>query len=267
MGFFLVLKAEVVRSFIIMRRYWFATLTGLFVGYGFLIMLIYAFLYNKEAVTRMADSAINGSLGFVIGVFAFGILGIFTQGLQGMARTGELEQLCMSPHGLISNFMARSLVAAITTTISLSILLTMIALSVGGKLHADPFPIATLLVLTYASLIGFGFMSGGLVLVFKQTGQIAVLFRLGLVGLATMATTTDLLQTPGPLANIIHVLPAIDAAVCLKYVLVDGGGMGVFAHPSFFWLLFHCVFWTITGLWLFHYMENLSRDRGTLGSY
>jgi hypothetical protein len=43
---------------------------------------------------------------------------MFTQGLQGMATSGVLEQLCMSPHGLITNFLRQVLVASVSTIIS-----------------------------------------------------------------------------------------------------------------------------------------------------
>ncbi|NLF58282.1 MAG: hypothetical protein GX580_11660, partial [Candidatus Hydrogenedens sp.] len=108
MGFFLVMKAELVRSFIIMRRYWFRTITGMIMGYGMLMVLVAGFIYSRpqveENLNKFSDpaAATNFVLGFIIGMFAFGVVGMFTQGIQGMATTGVLEQLCMSPHGLIT---------------------------------------------------------------------------------------------------------------------------------------------------------------------
>lgn len=285
MGFLLVVKAEVVRSFIIMRRYWFATLTAMFVGYGMLMVLIYGFVSNRDQLSdtmtgRFGDPelAINWALGFIIGMFAFGIVGIFTQGLQGMARTGELEQLCLSPHGLVTNFLGRSLVAAVNSVLSSTIMLTLIALTVDGVLHVAPLSTAILLVLTYANLIGFGFMVGGLVLVFKQVGQIAMLLRLALFGLAVGASDR-IDQWHVVLRTIAHAMPITDAAICLKYVLVQGQLQAsviadgakefvpVYYLPSFYLLLVSCVFWSIIGIACFRYLETWSRDRGTLGSY
>jgi hypothetical protein len=313
MGFFLVLKAELVRSFIIMRRYWFATLTGLLVGYGFLILLILAFLYNQDAVVAhaeaMAQKAASGVLGFVIGMFGFGIVGMFSQGLQGMARTGELEQVCMSPHGLITNFMARSFVSAVTSILSSAIILFLVARTIQGKLHADFGPTLTLLALTYLNLLGFGFMVGGLVLVFKQTGQIAILLRLALLGLAVVAGP-GMSEWPWPARAAAHVLPITDASVCLKHTLIEGQqtpvkddagrkvvkeyvpvldangepivdeeGMpqtapvyetkfqSVYKMQSFYFLIINSIVWTLLGITCFHYLEDWSRDKGTLGAY
>ena len=261
------MRAEVTRSFIIMRRYWFATIISLVVGYGFMMSLIYAFMYNKDAATKIADQATSGALGFILGLFSFGIIGMFSQGMQSMARSGELEQVCMSPHGLVGNFLARSLVGAISSIISLALLLTLIAYTVKGKLHADPVPTFVCLALTYVNLIGFGFMTGGLVLVFKQIGQLMTLFRLALIFLVTTATTTDLMSSQSPLLIVAHLLPALDAGVCLKAVLLDGIGMDVFTHTSMYWLIFNSALWTIVGITGFKYMENVSRDKGTLGVY
>ena len=166
------MKAEVVRSLIIMRRYWLATLIGLIIGYGMIIALIWAFTVGsgsqvatsirKVAIDRVAPAAssagpqgplgtasgeeqppeaaqpaanaaergakiMNGVLGFVIGLFAFGVIGMFAQGLAGMAQSGELEQLCMSPHGLVGNFLARSLVTALNSILSSTILVLLVS--------------------------------------------------------------------------------------------------------------------------------------------
>lgn len=269
MGFFLVMKAELVRTWIIMRRYWFATLTGLVVGWGMLMMLIVAFMQGGgEQVANMVqgERGTTGALGLLIGMFAFGIVGLFTQGLQGMARTGELEQVCMSPHGLVTNFLARSFVAALTSILTSSILLTLVATTVKGKLHADFVPTAVLLFLTYANLIGFGFMVGGLVLVFKQIGQVAMILRLILMGLAVVASD-KITEWPALARGLAHVLPITDAAICLKLVLVQGRGTGIFVTPYFFFLIVSCVVWTLIGITCFRFLEDWSRDKGTLGAY
>ncbi|HEX72310.1 MAG TPA: hypothetical protein ENN65_03240, partial [Candidatus Hydrogenedentes bacterium] len=84
MGFFLVMKAEIVRSFIIMRRYWFRTITGMILGYGMLMVLIAGFIYSRPAVEESMSlfddptAATNFVLGFIIGMFAFGVVGMFT---------------------------------------------------------------------------------------------------------------------------------------------------------------------------------------------
>jgi ABC-type polysaccharide/polyol phosphate export permease len=278
MGFFLVMKAEIVRSFIIMRRYWFRSLTGMVIGYGMLMVLIAGFMYSQPAVEeglkRFDDpaKATNYVLGFIIGMFAFGVVGMYTQGLQGMAQTGVLEQLCMSPHGLITNFLARTAVASVTTILYSGFMVWMVTFTVGGTLYFDPVAVLVLLTLTFLNLLGFGFMVGGMVLVFKQVGQLAILIRMGLFALAIFARE-ELLEQGWLLALVMHALPITDAAICLKYVLVrdqgriDGAFVSVFAHPCFYWLLASCVIWTVVGLVTFKYMENWSRYKGTLGSY
>lgn len=279
MGFLLVVKAELVRSFIIMRRYWFRTLTGLVLGYGMLMVLVAGFVYSQEAVesafeNQFSDAAMatNFVLGFIIGAFAFGIVGMFTQGLQGMARTGILEQLCMSPHGLVTNFLARTSVTAVSTIISSGIMVWLVAYTMGGRLYWDTVPVLALLALTFINLMGFGFMMGGLVLVFKQVGQVAILLRMVLFALAIFARE-EILEQSRLLAAVLHALPITDAAIALKYVLirdqgaVDGVYRSVFEHPSFFFLLVSCVIWNAIGIISFKYMENWSRAKGTLGAY
>jgi len=278
-GFLLVMKAEIVRSWIIMRRYWFRTLTGLIIGYGMLVVLVMGFMASSEQVEQAmsrnfesAAAATNFVLGFIIGMFAFGVVGMFTQGLQGMARTGILEQLCMSPHGLITNFMARSIVSAVTTIASSAVMVYMVSLTFGEALHFHPAETLLLLTLTFINLLGFGFMMGGLVLVFKQVGQVAILIRMMLFGLAIYANE-DILHQGRVARSLMHALPITDAAICLKHVLIkdhvlaDGTVLPLLQHPSLFYLVLSCLLWTGIGIACFKSMENWSRARGTLGAY
>jgi hypothetical protein len=280
MGFLLVFKAELVRSWIIMRRYWFRTVIGMIISYGMLMVLIYGFMYSQDTVTEAlnnrvgddAERATNFVLGFIIGLFAFAVVGMYTQGLQGMARTGVLEQLCMSPHGLIINFLARTIVASISTILSSAVMVWLIAITVGGTLYFAPFEVILLLTLTFINLLGFGLMVGGLVLVFKQVGQVAILMRMGLFALAIFAKR-EMLEQGWIVAGFMHILPITDAAICLKYVLIEGQGItsgefqSVFTLPSFYWLLASCLAWNIIGVTCFRAMENHSRTKGTLGAY
>jgi len=278
-GFLLVMKAEIVRSWIIMRRYWFRTLTGLVIGYGMLVVLVLGFMASSDQVEQAmsrnfedAAAATNFVLGFIIGMFAFGVVGMFTQGLQAMASTGILEQLCMSPHGLIANFLARSIVSATTTILSSAVMVYMVSLTFGETLHFYPFELLLLLTLTFINLLGFGFMMGGLVLVFKQVGQVAILIRMVLFGLAIYASEDILYQHP-VVSSVMHALPITDAAICLKHVLIknhtlaDGTVLPLLQHPSLFYLVLSCFIWTSIGVAVFKFMENWSRARGTLGAY
>ena len=294
MGFFLVMKAEWVRTFIIMRRYWFRTLTGMIIGYTMLLGLIVGFMHTSQdigvAAARFSDAetATTWALTFILGMLAFGIVGMFSQGLQELAQSGQLEQLCMSPHGLITNFLARSAVSSVSSVLTSSFMVWLIAKTVGGTLHADFVPTAVLMALSFANLIGFGFMVGGLVLVFKQTGQVALIIRMALFALPFMPTD-KIASWPALARWLAHALPITDAAICFKYVLIkgqmknvldaagkpllDAAGdpvtqfMSVYLHSSFFLLLVSCAFWTIVGVSCFKVMENWSRSKGTLGAY
>ncbi len=270
MGFFLVLKAEVVRGLIIMRRYWFATITGLLISYGFLMLVILAFVSNQAALAEWSESIFDKVVGFLVGMLAMGLVGMFSQGLQGMARTGELEQVCMSPHGLVTNFLARSFVAALMSILTYTILLSLLAASLKGKIYFEPVATALVLALTYTNLIGFGFMVGGLVLVFKQTGQIAMIVRLVLLIIAI--GSEEIAKLPAWFRAIAHCVPITDAAISLKYVLIkgqhiDGRYSSILIQPSFYYLILNAIAWTLIGIACFRYLENWSRDRGTLGAY
>ena len=176
--------------------------------------------------------------------------------------------------------MAQTMVGAVSTIISSGILVYAVTWSVGGMLHWDTLPILLLLTLTFFNLVGFGFMVGGLVLVFKQVGQIAILVRMALFALAVFARE-EMLNQPWPFRLMLHMLPITDATISIKYVLSQGQMVekinengetvlefsSVFYHTSFYWLLVSCVVWTFIGLTVFRILEDYSRSKGTLGSY
>lgn len=306
MGFLLVLKAEIVRTLIITRRYWFATLMALIVGMFMFTTMLYLFL-SGVAGGNLAAYATEKGLGLVIGIFAFSIVGMFSNGLASMARSGELEQVYMSPHGLITNFMARSAVNTVMSIITWTLLLMFVSSSFsradrmaaaennagaipavsaqahgtesseaaapalppakpGPVLHVSAGPLAVLLGLTYFNMIGFGFMIGGLVLVFKQVGQVAVIIRLIMMAIAWSAS--EKLYTLHPVLQWIgHGVPVTDAAICLKLVLLRGYGYEIFTHMSFYCLVGNVALWTPIGLTCFKAMENWARSKGTLGAF
>lgn len=271
MGFFLVIKAELVRSWIMMRRYWFATVLGIIMTYGILILGIGSIAsYGGGKINTFIAS--EKALGFLLGTFAFGILGMFTQNLRSMARTGQLEQVCMSPHGLVTNFLARTTVTAFMSFFSMSIVYILVTYSLDIVIHVDLLAVVVLMVLTCIGVIGLGFMCGGLVLVFKNTGQLLMLVRFLVLGMP-IAATKNIDNWSVPLQWVAHIVPSTDAAICLKYVLVEGqiNSHGVFEsfhrHPSFFILIVNASIWTFVGIALFQAMENWSRDKGTLGAY
>ena len=133
-------------------------------------------------------------------------------------------------------------------------------------MHADPLPVAILFFLTYFSMTGFGFMIGGLVLVFKQVGQIAVLLRFAMIAVAW--TASDALYNLHPVLQwAAHAIPVTDAAICLKLVLLRGIGNDVFTHTSFYCLIANVAIWTPIGLACFKAMENWARSKGTLGAF
>ena len=76
----------------------------------------------------------------------------------------------------------------------------------------------------------------------------------------------------GPARAIAHCVPITDAAISLKYVLIkgqhiDGRYSSILVQPSFYYLILNAAAWTLIGIACFRYLENWSRDKGTLGAY
>ena len=96
------------------------------------------------------------------------------------------------------------------------------------------------------------------------------------LAMLSFAITDTIIKFVGPdmllgqllfVRGLLHIVPTADAAICLKLVLVGGEGFGIFAHPSFFFLIMNGCIWTGIGILCFRFLEDWSRQKGTLGAY
>ncbi len=254
----IVLKAMMKRNFLMVWRYPFNLIAGLVSL--FLIFLV--IFYGAQAMGG-GNSAFGTTLsGIVMGfmlwsfiVFAYSDL---TWDFINEAQQGTLEQLYMSPLGFgwvsVSHILGWLLINLVTT---FGMLFAMMAVT-GRWLNVDLVSVLPLMLLIVWGVYGFGFLMGGLALVFKQVQ--AAFQILQFVWLGLVAAPLD--QFP-----MLKYAPVSWGTHLIGQVMI--GGRSIFDIPAgdlLFLAANSAVYFTL-GFLGFKYLERVARDRGLLGHY
>ena len=257
MNRWVVLRAVVAKSLIELRRYLFNTISGLVTMY-----VVFLLLFFGARSLGPAFSTGTGLEGLVVGYLVWMMSITAYQDLAhtiaNEAEVGTLEQLFLTPTGfawmggsyMIGQFLVNLLFTAI--------LLLSMMLTSGRWLHLDLVSLLPLILITIAASYGFGFILGGLALVFKRIQALFQILTFGLVGFVA-----------APIAQYawMKLLPLALGNQLLKRVMVDG--LRIWELPAGDLLLATGVglSYLLIGLLIFGYCLRAARNRGMLGHY
>lgn len=254
----IVLKAMTKRNFLFIWRYPFNLVAEVIS----LLLIFYVIFFGAQALVG-GNSAFGTTLegvvmGFMLWTFLLIAYGDLAWTFVQEAQQGTLEQLYMSPLGFLwvafSNVIGWLL---INFAITFGMLLVMMA-TTGRWLHLDVASVIPLMLLTVWAVYGFGFLMGGLALVFKQVqGALQIL---QFVWLGLIAAPLD--QFP-----LLKYAPVSWGTHLLGRVMI--GGESIFNLPSndLLFLVLNSAFYFALGLLGFKLFERVARDRGLLGHY
>jgi ABC-2 type transport system permease protein len=179
-------------------------------------------------------------------------------GLVGEAQTGTLEQLAMSPRGLLGTILTQFWVAFTFITLQITILLILAMATTGHWLHIDVLSILPLVLLTATGLLGIGLAMGGLALIFKRVQSVSAMVQMVLLALVAVQVS----QVP-----IAKLLPVSLGYQLLNDVMVDGATIMDLPLQDLGILLVASAMYFVLGIVVFKRMEGVARDRGLLGQY
>lgn len=253
--------SEIRKGLLLAWDYKFNMLMLLFL-LGFVFLGISFFMgYGELDPARMAPAL----LGYLVWFYAVVIIFDMNTNLTQEAQTGTLEQMYMSvaPAGVM--LLGRSLAA--TVTASILVCIAGAGLSLLLNIHI-PLVWAGIPVLgiTVLGLIGFGFILGGAMLVFKQADSLANLFQQLLLFLNGALLPVSLL--PDWLAVFAKTLPTTQGIVVLRNVVFDGQSLlAAWNDGSLVWLSIHSGVYLVAGWFVFKLCERTAKRQGTLGQY
>jgi ABC-2 type transport system permease protein len=257
----LIMVNETRKGLLLMWNYRFNALSELlvtaftFIGAGF-------FVNNGELdPVKLAPML----LGYLIWFYANVASSNMSYNLTEEARSGTLEQMYMSPAPMGLIMIGRILSMLLTATLQLGL----VAISLILLLHLNiPLRWQGLVVfgLTFAGLIGFSLMIGGLTLVYKSTAAFVSLTQNLL--LLMNGALLPVSRFPRWLEIIALMLPTTQGIVVLRRVLIDGQSLtSAWNDGSLVFLIIHSAVYFFGGLLIFRYCERVAKRQGTLGQY
>lgn len=254
---------ELRREWIIMRHYWFnflAFVVTLCLLFGGLILAGTAFA-GQGAVQGATLAGIL--VGLLLWTYSQGMLELFTWNLANEATSGTLEHLYLSPIGPVTIFLVRGLAKLVSQTIIVVVLLVILELVSGIRLHL-PLTLVPVVLLAVADVAGMTLMLGGLMLVFKRIENFSNIVQMLLLFFTGALTP---LKTLSPvLVTVSHLLPLTYGVDIARRLCVDGARLADLGGPLL-GLLVNTAAWLTAGLITFTLCDRAARRRGTLGQY
>ena len=252
----IMMRAFAKQIAIEMSRYAFDTVASLVAMY----LLFLVVFFGIRGVGGLTEGQTLSSiiLGFNVWVLLMFAYSSVAAGLVGDAQTGTLEQLAMSPQGLLSTVLVRFWVSFVFIFAQIAILFTLAMVTTGRWLHLDMLSVIPLLLLTGTAILGIGLMMGGLALVFKRVQSVSSLLQFALIALVV---------APVDRLPILKIVPVSLGYQLLNGVMVDDVSITAIPAGDLGLLLAGTCIFLFIGIAVFKMMESTARDRGLLGQY
>lgn len=252
---------ETRKGLVILWDYKFSLLTQL-LGIMMIVIGIMFFVGQGEITAEQVSMTL---IGFIITFYAMETISTMSWALMTEAQAGTLEQMYMSPAPPQMIILGRSLASLVSGTIQMALVLFAMLL-----LFQQPLPLSLeavpVILITMFGLLGFGYLIGGLTLVFKQVGPIANIMQNIL--LMVNGTFLPVALMPTWLGTLSMALPSTVGIILTRRVVLEGETLGMlWADGSLQFLLAHSLVTFVAGWVLYGICERIARRQGSLGQY
>jgi ABC-2 type transport system permease protein len=251
-------EAWLRRNFIEVRRYYFDSLSGLLTIYAFFVVLFVGARLFGGGNPGFGETLSGMVVSYGVWAMTMFALQSLTFELTQEAQMGTLEQLSMSPFGLVSVLVAR-VFTNIVVYFGMYVCLLVVMMATTGKwLNLNPISTLPVLLVTLVGIVGVGFVLAGLAIVFKRVQNALQIYQALLIGL---------------------IIAPIDRVPALKYIPLAWGSdllrdamvrdVSIFDRPigDLVFLAVNSVFYFFAGIAVFKLFERAARERGLLGHY
>ncbi len=246
------------RGVIEMRRYLFDSISGMITIYGFFLLLFFGAKTFGGGRPGFGNTLAAVIVSFALWSFTTFCLSTLTFELTQEAQLGTLEQLGMSPFGLVQVLMARVLTLLVVYFGMMVVLLVLMMATTGRWLSVAPGSTLPILFFTILGVIGLGFVLGGIAIVFKRVQQALQVWQIAVFGL---------IAAPVSRVPFMKYLPLTWGATLLRRVMVDGVSVTAMPAGDLLFLAVNTVFYVGLGIVFFRRCEAVARERGLLGHY
>ncbi len=266
---FYVLYAETQRELITLKRYFLESLSGLAVVYILFIGFFFASQsFTDQVVAHMNESTdlAHRALGFILWLFALNAMGHFSNSIRDESHIGVMEQIALSPTGLVVDMWGRAAGKTIIDCFMIGLVLLTIILTTRISLSFPFFSVGIIFFLTLLGLYGLGFFFGGLALIYKRLGSIIIVVRFAFLILTGAITPIE--NFPAGLQIVCKTLPMTEGLKILRLLMIDNKPFSYILESGDLLILFiNSAFYITIGLISFKFLEKIARRKGLLGVY
>jgi len=240
----------------LMIRYPINLFSGLLTMYVFFAMIF----FGGQAIT---DGAIAENLeGLIIGFFlwsmAWSAFADLTWNLTREAQWGTLEQLYMTVHGFEFLMALKSAVNILLSFLTGALILGLMILTTGEMVIIDVVTIVPIIVLGLWSVVGVGFIFGGLAIIYKRIERVFQILSFGFIGL---------IGAPVGAAPLLKALPLTQGSYLLRRAMKDGERLWEMPAAELGILVAVAVGYFLAGALFFRFAQRRARKLGVMGHY
>lgn len=258
MATFIMAKAMFKRYGIELRRYYVNTVSTLISVYLIFLLIFLGLQAFAGGRAEFGDTTAGLVVGFMVWFLAVFAYSELSWVLMQEAQQGTLEQLSMSPLGLKRVLIGRLSASLVFDFAIMFLFLFLMMFTTGKWLNLNLLSILPLLLVTIASVLGIGFIMGGLALVFKRIQQSFQILQFIFVALVAAPIHTF---------PFVKFLPLSWGTHLISQSMIGGESITQMSLPDLLLLVGNSVFYFTLGLLAFSHFENVARDRGLLGHY
>ncbi|MCB1179168.1 MAG: hypothetical protein KDK36_16410 [Leptospiraceae bacterium] len=262
--FLLILKAEIKRDFIFMKRYPLEIISFLFFMYLILLAILFGFHQLADGMSKVLNRE-KMVLGYALMQFVLSTQMGWSGQIQNESQTGTLEQLSISGHSLGEVLLARGISQLPRQMLSFYILLGAYSFSLSSLdfniSGTIPFVILNLFLMAIG-IYGLSYLFAGVTLLFKRVGFFFQIINFAFLGLFWQNRAG--LEEGGVLALIYDHFPLTMGMARLQKLFSPSINTIEINLLSF---AVHSLAFCVIGFSLFKLMERRARNKGLLSQY
>ncbi|MFB6300412.1 MAG: ABC transporter permease [Halobacteriales archaeon] len=252
----LLTRALIVKRLMLLRRYPLNTATQFVTLYFVFLLLVIG--GRALAPTAFDESTSGIIIGYLLWTMAIGAYSALSWDMIRESQWGTLEQLFLSPFGFGRITVLIVVVNLLETFVWGGGILLLMLQTTGTTLRIDLITAVPLILLTLASAIGIGFLTGGLAILYKRVENLFSVIRLLFIGF---------IAAPLDLHPVVKFLPLSFGTRLLHRSMVDGVRLWAFPMADLGFILLKATLYLAGGVLLFQLLQRKARTRGVLGHY
>jgi ABC-2 type transport system permease protein len=261
-GFPTLLRYVLYKRLLLLIRYPMNTLAQLLSVYLFFAAIFFGGQVAAESIGTGAGALGETFDGLIVGWFLwtmalaayFGLAMSITR----EAQWGTLEQLYMSAYGFGSVMVAKVVALLLESALWGLVMLPLMLVTTGRTLAVDALTVVPVVLFALLSVVGIGFVFGGLALVYKRIENVSQLMQFAIMGLIA-----------APIAGYppLRYLPLVQGSAMLQRAMQDGVRLWEFPTADVAVLVATGVVYSLAGFYAFTRASTYARKKGVMGHY